>query len=220
MKKLILIILSLIMLSGCVSTKTTMESAVTESMTIKAEITTEAETTTISVTTGDNWYNYESICSYIEARTAALKDNSGISVTLCDEIKAFLSGKKDIDALSKHQIIYDNCFSFDYHDAVPIAPISTLTFTKPLGREIFCGLDIGSPMSEIEKKFGIPNNTTYEKSGRIYYFDGYSVMFYGTDRIKYIGIAKMPELDKSYNGLLDYITKKSGAESLLNTEIL
>ncbi|HNX63681.1 MAG TPA: hypothetical protein PKI60_00655 [Oscillospiraceae bacterium] len=160
----------------------------------------------------DNWYNYQSICRYMDARTAALKDNSGIDVTFCDEIKAFLSGKKDTASLSKLGILYNDCFASDYYNAVPAAPINTLTFTKPLGREIFCGLDIGSPVSEIEKKFGIPNNITYEKNGRIYYFDGYSVMFYGTDKIEYICIAKMPELDESYENLLDYVIKQKRSE--------
>lgn len=156
----------------------------------------------------DNWGNYKSICCYMDARTAALKDNSGIAVTCCNEIKAFLSGKKDIASLAKLGIIYNNCFAFNYYEADPAAPINTLTFTKPLGRDIFCGLDIGSPVSKIEKKFGVPNNTTYEKNGRIYYFDGYSIMFYGTDKIEDIGIAKMPELDENYNNLLDYIIEQ------------
>lgn len=46
MKKLIPIILALIILSGCTSAKTTAESEVSKSTTIKAETTTETTTTT------------------------------------------------------------------------------------------------------------------------------------------------------------------------------
>ncbi len=51
MKKLIPIILALVILSGCNSTKTTMESTVAESTTIKTETTTEIQTTTKAETT-------------------------------------------------------------------------------------------------------------------------------------------------------------------------